>query len=286
VHRGVACAVAVTLLSGCGSGGEYAGLTREEATRESIRVARQMREPAAVIDLWEPRKRVPIGTWRSRDSSGEAAWVTVFRLTGVENDTDQACVWASREPSRPTRFEEAPSVAWGIIGDRAHDRCAEEVLERGLAGPEQTIGSEVSSPPVAHPDVVAPFASWEVTVPPAQYSGGSSMTLTAQELLLPRRVPPGTCGFAGFVIDDATYRPLADARVQVAPSGRIGGLATTTDDLGSFAFSGLPVVERGFDFTVEAAGYRTSRTVREHCYPGDFAVGDWSLVRALRSAGR
>jgi Carboxypeptidase regulatory-like domain len=286
VHRGVAGLVAVTLLSGCGSGGEYAGLTREEAARESARVARQMREPVAVIDLWEPRKRVPIGTWRSRDSSGEAAWVTVFRLTGVENDTDQACVWANREASRPTRFEEAPSVAWGIIGDRAHDRCAEEVIERGIAGLEQTIGSEVSSPPVAHPDVVAPFASWEARVPPAQYSGGSAITLTAQELLLPRKVPPGTCGFAGFVVDDATYRPLAGARVRVAPRGGSGGLAATTDAFGSFAFSGLPVVERGFDFTVRAAGYRTSRTLGEHCYPGGFGVGDWSLVRARTSAER
>lgn len=276
----------MTLLSGCGSGGEYAGLTREEAARESIRVARQMREPVAVIDLWEPRKRVPIGTWRSRNSGGQSAWVTIFRLTGVVNDTDQACVWARREASRPATFEQAPSVAYGIVGEAAHDRCAEEVRARGITGPEQTMGSLVSSPPVAEPEVVSPLAAWEATLPPDDYSGGSGMTLTAQELLLPRKVPPGTCGFGGFVIDEVTNGPIADAIVRIAPAGSTGGIVTTTDELGSFAFSGLPVVERGFDFMVTAAGYETSRQLREQCYPGSYAVGDWSLVRASTSAGR
>lgn len=277
---------ALMLLSGCGSGNEYAGLTRDEAAATSIKVARQMREPAAVIDLWEPRKRVPIGTWRSRNGSGEPAWVTVFRLTGVVNDTDQACVWARRQPSRPTTFEQAASVAWGIVGDSAHDRCAEEVLARGIAEPEQTMGSEVSSPPVAEPDVVAPFGAWEALLSPDEYSGGSAMTLTAQELLLPKKVPPATCGFAGFVIDEATYGPVSGARVLIAPAGRAGGLVTTTDELGAFAFSGLPVVERGFDFTVSALGYERDRTLREHCYPGSFAIGDWSVTRTSVSPGR
>lgn len=278
--------LALILLSGCGSGDEYAGLTREEAAGESIRVARQMREPAAVVDLWGPRKRVPIGTWRSRNSSGELAWLTVFRLTGVVNDTDQACVWARREASRPTGFEEAPSVAWGIVGDPAHDRCAAEVFERGIAAAEQTMGSEVSSPPVAEPEVVAPFSSWEAALSPVDYSGGSAMTLTGQELLLPRKVPSGTCGFAGFVIDEATYRPLPDARVRISRAGHAAGIVTTTDELGAFAFSGLPVVEQGFNFTVSVAGYRTSRTTGEDCYPGDFAIGDWSVTRTSTSAGR
>jgi hypothetical protein len=278
--------VVLMLLSGCGSGGRYAGLRRDEAAEESIRVARQMREPAAVVDLWAPRKRVPIGTWRSQNSSGQSAWVTIFRLTGVVNDTDQACVWARREAPRPTTFEEAPSVAWGIVGEAKHDRCAAEVLARGIAGPEQTIGSEVSSPPVAEPEIIAPFGSWQARLSPAQYAGGSSITLTAQELLLPKKVPPGTCGFAGFVIDEATYKPLPGARVLIAPAGRSGGIVATTDELGSFAFSGLPVGDSRFDFTVSAAGYRTSRAGREQCYPGDFAVGDWRVTRASTSAER
>lgn len=278
--------IALILLSGCGSGQKYAGLTRDEAAGESIRVARQMREPSAVIDLWAPRNRVPIGTWRSRNSSGEAAWVTIFRLTGVVNDTDQACVWARRDPSRPTTYEAAPSVAYGIVGEAKHDRCAAEVRARRIAGPEQTMGSLVSSPPVAEPEVVSPLAAWQATLPPDDYSGGSGVTLTGQELLLPRKVPPGTCGFGGFVIDEVTNRPLADAIVRIAPAGGTGGIVTTTDELGSFAFSGLPVVERGFDFTVKAAGYETSHQLREQCYPGSYAVGDWSLVRASTSAGR
>lgn len=273
------------LLSGCASSDDYAGLARDEAAGESIRVARQMREPAAVVDLWAPRKRVPIGTWRSRNSSGQPAWVTIFRLTGVVNDTDQACVWARRDMSRPTTFEQTPSVAWGIVGEAKHDRCAAEVRARGIAGSDQTMGSEVSSPPVSRPEIVAPFGSWQARLPPVEFSGGGSITLTAQELLLPKKVPPGTCGFGGFVIDVATYRPLVGARVLIAPAGRSGGILATTDRLGSFAFSGLPVVEDGFDFTVRAAGYRI-RTEREKCYPGGFAVGDWSVTRALTSAWR
>jgi hypothetical protein len=183
--------VALMLVSGCGSDDRYAGLRRDEAAGESIRVVRQMREPAAVVDLWAPRKRIPIGTWRSRNSSGQSAWVTIFRLTGVVNDTDQACVWARREASHPTTFEEAPSVAWGIVGEAKHDRCAAEVRARGIAGREQTIGSEVSSPPVAEPEIVAPFGSWQASLPPAEYSGGSGMTLTAQELLLPKEGSSG-----------------------------------------------------------------------------------------------
>jgi len=274
------------LLSGCGSGNRYAGLTRDEAAGKSIRVAREMREPAAVVDMWAPRKRVPIGTWRSQNSRGKAAWVTVFRLTGVVNDTDQACVWAWRDVPRPTTFEEAASVAYGLVGEAAHDRCATEVRARGIAGPEQTMGSEVSSPPVATPQVVAPFGSWQATLSPVDYSGGSGMTLTGQELLLPKKVPRGSCGFAGFVIDETTYKPLRGARVLIAPAGSSGGVVTTTDGLGSFAFSGLPVVARGFDFTVSVAGYTTSRTRGEQCYPGDFAVGDWAVTHASMNAGR
>jgi hypothetical protein len=279
--------VALVLLSGCGGGDRYAGLTRDEAARESTRVSRHLLEPAAVSDMWGPRKRFPIGTWRSRNSRGQAAWLTVFKLTDVVNDKDQACVWAWRQVSRPTSFEEAASVAWGLDGDPAHDRCAAEVRKRGIAGPEQTMGSEVTSPPVATPELVAPYGSWEAAATsPVDYSGGDAMTLTGNELLLPKRVPQGTCGFAGFVIDAATYRPLPGAHVLVAPAGTVGGIATTTDELGSFAFSGLPVVTRGFEFSVSVAGYRPSRGQLEHCYPGDFAIGDWSVTRASTSAGR
>lgn len=274
------------MLSGCGSGGKYAGLTRDEANSRSIQVARHMREPVAVADMWGQRKRVPIGTWRSRNSHGQAAWVTVFRLTGVVNDRDQACVWARRPPSRPILFDEAVSVAWGMVGDPAHDRCADEVRARGIAGPEQTMGSEVSSPPIATPEVVAPFGAWEVRLSPLDYAGGDGMTLTGYELLLPKRVPQGTCGFAGFVIDGATVRTVPGARVHVVPAGGRGGIVATTDDLGSFAFSGLPVVARGFDFTVSVAGYPTLHERREQCYPGDFAIGDWSLSRPPALAGR
>jgi Carboxypeptidase regulatory-like domain len=88
------------------------------------------------------------------------------------------------------------------------------------------------------------------------------------------------------VIDEATYKPLSGARVFIAPAGHSGALVATTDRLGSFAFSGLPVVDSGFDFTVTAAGYRTSREEHEKCYPGGFAVGDWSVTRTSASAGR
>jgi Carboxypeptidase regulatory-like domain len=286
VLRRVAVIFALLLLSGCGSGDRYAGLTRDEAARESVHVAREMREPAAVADMWGPRKRVPIGTWRSRNLRGQAAWLTVFKLTGVANDSDQACVWAWRETSRSTTFEETASVAWGLDGDPAHDGCADEVRTRGIAGSEQTMGSDVTSPPVATPTVVAPFGAWEASSLPTGYAAGEGVTLTGYELLLPNRVPRGTCGFAGFVIDASTYRPLRGARVSIAPAGTPKSVVATTDDLGSFAFSGLPVVARGFDITVSVAGYAISRGERERCYPGDFAIGDWTVTRASTIAGR
>ena len=271
--------VALILLSGCGSGAKYAGLTRDEAAAGSRQAARGMREPVLVADMWGARKRVPVGTWRSRNSKGAAAWLTVFRLTGVVNDTDQACVWAWRDVPGPASFEEVASVSYGPAGDAAHDRCASEVRARGIAGSDQAVGSEVQSPPVASPEVVAPFGAWQARISKLDYAGGSAMTLTGNELLLPIKVPPGTCGFAGFVIDDRTSMPIGGARVSVSPAGEPSGIVATTDDLGAFAFSGLPVVARGFDFIVRAATYRPSHTANEECYPGDYAIGDWAVVR-------
>jgi hypothetical protein len=278
VQRGVAGLVAVVLLTGCGSGARYAGLTRDEAAAGSRQAARGIREPVLVADMWGSRKRVPVGTWRSRTSDGRAAWLTVFSLTGVVNDTDQACVWAWRDVPGPASYEEVASVSYGPAGDAAHDRCASEVRARGIAPSGQAAGSEVQSPPVASPEVVAPFGAWQARISKLDYAGGSAMTLTGNELLLPVEVPPGTCGFAGFVIDERTSAPIRGARVAVSPAGGQRGILTTTDDLGAFAFSGLPVVARGFDFTVRAATYKPSHTVDEECYPGDYAIGDWPLV--------
>jgi hypothetical protein len=276
---------AVALLAGCGNGAEYAGLSHDAAAAGSRHAARGMREPVLVADMWGSRGRVPIGTWRSRNSEGTPAWLTIFRLTGVENDADQACVWAWRDVPGPPSFEVAPSVAYGRAGEPAHDLCALEARRRGFAGLDQTMGSEVPSPPVATPEVVAPFGTWEARASRLVYSGGSGMTLTGRELLLPSQNAPDTCGFAGFVIDEDTYAPIPGARVTIAPAGETGAVATSADDLGAFAFSGLPIATRGYDIDVSAAGYERSVRHEEHCYPEDFGIGDWVLAPAGRAEG-
>ena len=286
---------ALFLVAGFGGDGhqtQFRQLTREEATTLSVAAARSERDPVEVEDLHERRGRVLVGTWKSLNSRGGDAWLSIFRLTGVEGDPDQACIWVWRatEPPDPYGFEEVPSVAWGHAGP-VHDRCVAEVRSRGIAGEDQATGSEIQEEPIAAPDVVGPFGPRPAGLYPLAYSGGDAMTLTGRQLDLPVGMTPGTCGLAGFVIDAQTELAVAGAKVSVAPSkawsgvsdGGVqpwpgGALTTTSDELGSFAVGELPVSELGFDVGITAPGYAEARIVHEECVPGDSMIGDWPVA--------
>jgi len=272
---------------------QFRQLSRDEAVALSIDAANSERDPVEVADLFARRERVLVGTWMSRNSLGGDAWLSIFRLTGVENDPDQACIWVWRitGPRGPYGFEEVPSVGWGRTG-LIHDRCWAEVRKRGIAGPDQAAGSEIPPEPVAAPDVVGPFGPRPAGLYALEYSGGDAMTLTGIQLDLPAAMTPGACGLAGFVIDAQTENPIAGATVSVAPSRAwsgvsdasvapwpSGGVTTVSDGLGAFAVGELPVSRLGFDVGIVAPGHGASREVHEDCASGDFMIGDWPVAR-------
>jgi hypothetical protein len=264
-------------------------LTQEEATAPTVRVANQESDPPEVADLHERRQRVLVGTWSSTNSAGGDAWLSIFRLTRVENDADQACIWVWRAttPPDPYGFEEVPSVAWGREGDSVHERCWTEVRKRGIAEPDQTGGSELPPPSGHGPDVVGTFGSRVAGLYPVENVGGLSITGLALEL--PTAMPSGTCGVAGFVIDASTEKPVRGATVGVTPSHAWSGISNTrtterpgaakaiSDRRGAFAVGWLPDAGQGLDVTITAPGYAAAMVIHEDCAPGDFMVGDWRI---------
>lgn len=286
-------AALLLLLVGFGGDGkqdQFRQLTRDEAIALTVRAAKTERDPVEVADLWARRGRALVGTWKSRNSVGGEAWLSIFRLTGVENDPDQACIWVWRAtvPPDPHGFEEVPSVAWGRSG-AIHDRCWAEVRKRGIAPPDQAMASEISPQPVASPDVVGPFGSRPAGLYPLEYSGGDAMTLTGMQLDLPVGMTAGSCGLAGFVIDAKSERLVPRATVSVATSHPWSGisdkaepwphgaLSTVSDRFGAFAVGELPVSDQGFDVGITAPGYAPAREVHEDCAAGDWIIADWPI---------
>jgi hypothetical protein len=288
---------ALFLLAGFGGDGQqkqFRQLSREEAVALSVAAARSERDPVEMVDLYPRPGRALVGTWKSRNSKGDEAWLSIFRLTGVQNDPDQACIWVWRatDPPDPYSFEEVPSVGWGRTPNLIHDRCWAEVRTRGIANPDQVSGSEIPQEPVASPDVVEPFGSRPAALYPLEYSGGDAITLTGIQLDLPAGMAPGACGLAGFVIDAQTEEPIAGATVSVAPShawsgvsdGSVepwpkGAVTAVSDHFGAFMVGELPVSRLGFDVGIVAPGHGASREVHEDCPTGDITVGDWPVAR-------
>jgi hypothetical protein len=293
VYRAVAALVSIFLLVLIsGERGAYAGLARAQASGLATQAARSMREGVFAADTYaEPRRRVLAGVFPSRNSRGAEAWLAIFRLRGDVNDPDQACVWVWRTTGLPYRygFEETPSVAYGS-GDPVHERCVEEVLSRGIADREQTVGVEMPEPPFSRPDVVTPFGPRPSSAYPTDLVDGTALSLTGIGIQLPDGSAPGTCGFAGFVVDQRSGRVVPGATVTLAASRPWSGISdaptigsavstTISDTLGGFAFVDFPTAALGFDITITASGYGISRVVHQYCFEGDFAVGDWVLGR-------
>jgi hypothetical protein len=297
VRRGVLTVAALFLLVGFGGDGkqkQFRQLSREEAVKLSVAAANSERDPVELADLYVRRGRVLVGTWKSRNSTGGEAWLSIFRLTGV-GDPDQACIWVWRAVGGlgPYGYEEVPSVVYGRTPDLIHDRCSAEVRKRGIAGLDQVTGTEMPPEAVAAPDVVGPFGPRPAGLFALAYSGGDGISLTGLQLDLPAAITPAACGLAGFVLDAQTEKPIAGASVSVAPSHAwsgvsdanvepwpSGGVTTASDRLGAFAFAELPVSRLGFDVGIVARGYGAARLVHEECDPGDINVGDWAVWRA------
>src|SRR6266699_1420783 len=97
MRAGVAWLLAVLLAGGCsGHAHRFAGTARANALVYSRAVASAMPNVEALTnDFAQPMTAKPLGTFRSRNSSGGESWLTVFRLFKHQvNDLDQACVWA------------------------------------------------------------------------------------------------------------------------------------------------------------------------------------------------
>jgi hypothetical protein len=295
MQRGVAAIVALFIVTGLGgTDGHDAGLSRAQAETLALEQARTQRETVFFPDFWERRSRELIDMFPSRNSRGEDAWLAIFRLTGVENDPDQACVWVWRatEPPDEFGFEESVSVAYGAVSDPVHQRCAEEVFSRGIADPEQTGGVEMAPPVFSRPVPVTPFGPRPAVLYPRDLaSADSGISISGIGVELPVGSSPGTCGFAGFVLDEDTERPVPGATITVKPSGAWSGVSegdktaaatARTDELGGFVLLDFPDEALGYDVTIDAPGYATVRIVHQSCYVGSYAEGDWLIGRTPR----
>jgi hypothetical protein len=280
MQRGVAAIVALFIVTGLGgTGGQEPGLSLAEAESLAVEQARAMRETVFYPEYWETRKRVLIGTFPSRNSRGEDAWLSIFRLTGVENDPDQACVWVWRATKPPDEFgfEEAVSVGYGSTADPVHERCAEEVFSRGIADPEQTGGVEMAPPVFSRPDPVTPFGTSLAVLYPRDFAGpDSGVTVAGIGIELPVGSSPGTCGFAGFVLDEDTEQPVPGATITVKPSRAWSGVSegdkaaaatARADRLGGFVMLDFPDEALGYDVTIDAPGYARARIVHQGATP-------------------
>ncbi|HET7855384.1 MAG TPA: hypothetical protein VFL41_02905 [Gaiellaceae bacterium] len=295
MYRGVAAIFALLIVTGLGGQErDYAGVDRAEAERVAIRVARAMREPVFFADFRERRPRVLIGTFSSRNSRGDEAWLVIFRLPGDVNDPDQACVWVWRAVGSPDPYgiEDTASVAYGASSDPVHERCVREVFSRGIADPEQTAGVDMPEPVVSRPVPVTPFGARPSALYPRDLDPeGSAVSLTGLGIELPAGSSPGTCGFAGFVLDEASEHVVPRAIIAVSPSRPWSGISAgspglaeraVADELGGFLLLDFPFEPLGYDVTIDATGFATSRIVHQGCYEGSYAVGDWFVARSPR----
>jgi len=293
MHRGVAAIVALFIVAGLGGTGDHdPGLSRDEAEKVASAQAMSMRETVFFPDFWERRTRVLIGLFPSRNSHGDDAWLAIFRLTGVEGDPDQACVWVQRAPEGPDpyRIEDTVSVAYGSTADPVHERCVEEVFSRGIADSEQTAGVAEAEPVSSHPEPMTPFGPRPAALYPLDQNAGSGLSVSDTAIELPAGSSSAACGFAGFVLDEATEDAVPGATITATPSrpwsgvsaGRVLGATAVADEFGGFALLDFPVEPLGYDITIEAPGYATSRLVHESCYEESYAAGDWLIGRKPR----
>jgi hypothetical protein len=294
MHRGVAAIVGLFIVLGLGgeSGeGAFAGLTGAKAEELTVEVAKAMREPVFFADFNERRQRVLIDLFASRNSRGDDAWLAIFRLPGDPNDPDQACVWVWRATGLPDPygFEETASVAYGPTSDPVHERCAKEVFSRGVAGPEQAGGVDMPEPVLSRPVPMTPYGPRPAALYPRDSENDSSaISLSGIGIELPVGSSPGTCGFAGFVLEEVTERVVPGATIAVSPSRPWSGISpggtgvagrTIADELGGFVLLDFPYDPIGYDVTIDAPGFATSRIVHQSCYEESYAVGDWGIAR-------
>jgi hypothetical protein len=268
----------------------YAGLTAAEAERLSTEASASF--PRAYFSYTEhPRKAEPIETLRSTNSSGDAAWLTIFRFVG-EDDPDQACVWVWKTQLDPVpyEFEWAPTVANGWVG-LVHDRCAEIVLSRGHMDPEQTAGVDMPRLRIAQPEAVSPFGK----VPRYEFLEDwwePDLVLGGEDGLLVPATAPGTWGLTGFLLDESgeSFESVPFATIALAPAtpGALLSTApepppfavtTVTDEFGAFAFVNMPPIERGYVAYVSAPGYAPYVEDWGGSAGADMFVGDLALRR-------
>jgi hypothetical protein len=293
--RRTAVAVFVLFVAvGCGGMHPYAGLSRAEARRESVGAARAMPNVELLTnDFATPMTARPVGTFRSRNSHGEEAWLTVFRLSKHQvNDPDQACIWVWRADAG-LRFEDVPSTAYGRTST-LHERCVKFVLARGFASRDQTMGDESPSPTVARPPAVTPLGPLPPVVPTEVLPADAFFEI-GPSVAGPAAVARATCGFAGIVVSERATKLVPFARIALTPSRPWSGvsdggaaawpegaLETIADHWGAFVFSNLPYSRLGYDISIRARGYAPTRIVHEQCYEDDLAVGEWVVGSSPR----
>jgi hypothetical protein len=291
VGRLAAALAVVVVLSGCASRPhEFAGMTREQARRDSIAVSRTMPNLAALRGSYSTTLSThPLTTLRDRNGAGGDAWLTVFDLTyGQGEDADQACVWAWRDRGDP-HFEDAPSVSWGHSPALLHDRCAQIVRDRGIASPDQVMGDDEPSPTIARPQPMTPFGPLVPETYVVDVLPSDTFFLVGPSVAIPAGLPKGTCGFAGIVENGTQTKAVPFARVAVVPSTPSSGVSdggawawphgaitTTADHWGAFVFANLPSSPSGYDISIRALGYAPAHIVHEPCF-NDFAAGDWTV---------
>jgi hypothetical protein len=289
VQRVAAAIVVLLVASGCAHARPYAGLTRQEARRESVDAARALPNVEALTnDFASPMTARPTVTLRARNSAGDEAWLTIFRLFKHQvGDPDQACVWVWRSGGT-LRFEDVPSTAYGHVPDALHDRCVNVVLARGLASPDQVMGSEMPSPTIARPPLVTPFGPLARGVTPTDVLPADAFFEIGPSVAGPGAVARGACGYAGIVSNADATKTVPFARIALTPSRPWSGISdggafawptgaveTIADHWGAFVFTNLPYTPQGYDVSIRARDYAPSRVVHEQCFEGDLAVGEW-----------
>ena len=279
---------------------KYAGLSQAEATDLANDVVETLKPSVFALDNrdFEPGEGRPllVGTYSSRNSRGEDAWLTIFRLPGDGSKSDQSCVWSWRDEEAPDSygFEGTRSVATGLSSDPVHERCVREVIDRGIADPEQETGVEPTAlPAVARPQPVTPFGARPAGLYVVDFIGtadGFSESGVALELPLNGR--PRTCGFAGFVIDELTGGGVTGATVTITPSTTASGLSGHSDQaeaavavldaFGAFTFVDFPPAPLGYNLTIRAPNYAPFRAIHQECVSDDLLIGDWAVARRPR----
>jgi hypothetical protein len=285
----VLCSLAA---AGCGHH-QFAGISRVEAQRQALGVARTWSTPLEATYFGPAqRKPVVVATARGRTADGRDAWLTVLRFRGDGSDKDAGCVWTWKAHGQwPFGFQEVPTVSFGRSGP-AHDRCVARVTALGVLNQNDTVADDEVMPALAYPEPVSPYG----TVPRGSFVADPTFTedisLTGIPARFPNRTARGTVGYAGFVTNEGG-RALSGASIWIWPAGLFDGpsdkvgpgrtppfaVHDVSGRLGAFALLNFPPKRYGYDVLVVRPGYAPGYDVhlfdrgQTGLFLGDLTVG-------------